>query len=286
MARTITEIQQEILTEKDRWTPLDELNSISKVSIWRLIIYIIANSIFNFELILDNHKSEITTMIAEQKKGSLKWYRNMALAFQYGFDLYPDSDQFNNEGYTEEQIEASKVVKYSAVTETDNQSRLIIKIATESGGKLNPLDNEIIESFTAYMEEIRYAGVPLTIINYLPDLLYATIKIKRDPLVLDASGFAIEPIDGDIRPVDTTIQKFLRELPFNGELFLSRLTDQLQVTRGVTDVLIKSASSGWIDPESGGYGTAQGFDMSIIPVSGYFTTEHEGNSLISVEYVA
>ena len=135
------------------------------------------------------------------------------------------------------------------------------------------------------MEDIRYAGVSLTIINYLPDLLYSSIVIKRDPLVLDASGFAIEPLNGDILPVETTIQKFLRELPFNGELFLSRLTDQLKVTRGVKDILIKSASSAWIDPDSGGYRPAQEFEMSIIPVSGYFTTEHEGKNLITVKYV-
>ena len=178
------------------------------------------------------------------------------------------------------------MVKYSAVTEAESLSRLIIKIAGEENGELAPITEPQKEAFIAYMDEIKDAGVPLTIINYLPDLLYLSITIKRDPLVLDSSGNAISPINGDIRPIETSIKQFLMELPFNGELFLSKLTDRIQTTAGVKDVNIDSASSAWIDPNVNDYGHAQGIYMSKIPESGYFTTkDKKGNQLININYV-
>ncbi|TWP31222.1 nucleotidyltransferase [Apibacter muscae] len=286
MARTITEIQNSILEEKEKHEALKVLNSNSKASIWRLFTYVVAYVIFNLELLFDAHTEEINTTIAEQKKGSLKWYRNKALAFQLGFDLLPDSEDFNNENYTEEEIENSKIIKYSAVTEATTQSRLIIKIATETGDKLTPINEAELEAFTYYLEEIKYAGVAVTVINYLPDELSLYITIRRDPLVLDAQGNAIAPVNGIIRPVEATIRQFLKELPFNGELQLSKLTDQLQLTTGVTDIKITYAASAWLDPTTGKYNTPQIIEMSVIPESGYFTTEDtEGKNLININYV-
>jgi hypothetical protein len=286
MARTVEEIEDTILTEKESNPGLNGLTSTSKVSIWRLFIFIIAYIIFTLELIFDLHQKEVNEAISELKPHTARWYRNKALSFQYGFDLYSDTDIFNNENHTEEEIEQSKIVKYSAVTEAQSQSRLIIKIAGESNGNLAPITEPQKEAFIAYMEEIKDAGVPLTIINYLPDLLLLNITIKRDPLVLDAQGYAIAPIAGNLQPVDTTISQFLQELPFNGELILSKLTDKLQITAGVKDVNIDNASSAWIDANTNDYGGAIGIYMSKIPESGYFTTrDNNGNYLVKINYV-
>ncbi|WP_255448639.1 MULTISPECIES: nucleotidyltransferase [unclassified Apibacter] len=289
MARKLKDITEEILNEKGKYRELDPLDSTSKTSIWRLFVYVIAYTIFNLELLFDRHREEVDNLIAELKPHTAKWYRNKALAFQYGFDLYPDTDVFNNEGYTDDQIEASKVVKYSAITEDSNRSRLIVKVAGEKNGELVPLTTGEVNSFTAYMEEIKDAGVPLTIINYLPDLLYLNITIKIDPLVLDENGNAIAPINENIRPVDTTIRQYLRELPFNGELMLSKLVDKLQLTPGVKDVNIYEASSSWIDPQTKNYGNPIAITMSKIPNSGYFTTiKNNGNNkienLVKIDY--
>jgi hypothetical protein len=285
MARTITEIQQEILTEKEKHSALGALDSTSKVSIWRLFIYIVSYVIFTLELIFDQHKAEVSNIISELKPHTARWYRNKALAFQYGFNLHEDTDKFNNEGHTEEDIRASKIVKYSAVMESQKESRLIIKIAGENNSNLAPITEPQKEAFSAYMEEIKDAGVPLTIINYLPDLLFLNLTIKRDPLVLDAQGYAIAPIAGNLQPVNTTISQFLRELPFNGELILSKLTDKLQITAGVKDVNIDNASSAWIDANTNDYGSAIGIYMSVVPESGYFTIKKNNQNLINIKYV-
>jgi hypothetical protein len=296
MARTVTDIKKEITDNfigneivKNSYGLQEGLTfeeQFSDASLESIIFYCIAFSVWGLEKLFDQHIIEVSTMIAGQKKGSLKWYRNMALAFQYGFNLYPDKDEFNNEGHTKEEIQASKIVKYSAVTEATNQSRLIIKIAGETNGELSPITEAQKEAFIFYMEEIRYAGVPITIINYLPDLLYLNITIKRNPLVLDAQGYAIAPLNGNLRPVDKAISEFLHNLPFNGEFSVDKLETYISNILGVQDISIDGASSAWIDPDSNDYGQMQSIYMSKIPESGYFTTQDkQGNNLIAINYV-
>lgn len=63
MARTIQQIQQEILTAKAKEPALSELNSTSKTAIWRLWTYITAFAIWTLEKIFDQHRKEIDDKI-------------------------------------------------------------------------------------------------------------------------------------------------------------------------------------------------------------------------------
>lgn len=235
----------------------------SKASLENILFEIFAISIWTLEKLFDTHKKEIDTLIFEQKNGTLPWYRTMALAFQYGFDLLPDSDKFNNEAATEEQIESSKIIKYAAVLESPQDSRVIIKIAGETNGVLAPITPAQNEAFESYINEVRYAGVKTTIINYLPDRLFLNILIKRDALVLDNKGMSILNAN---YPVNEAIAEFMKELPFDGELRLSALTDKLQAVEGVLDATILSADSAWVND----YDNPQPIFISKIPTSGYF----------------
>lgn len=191
MARSIQEIQNIILQAKAQEPVLESLNSTSKVAIWRLWVYIIAVAIWSLEKLFDQHRADIDKRLAELKPHTARWYRSKALAFQYGFDLLPDSDKFNNQGHTEEQIEASKIVKYSAVIESKNEGRLIVKIAGEQGDTLQPITDAQKQAFEAYLQEIKDAGVRLSVVNYQPDILHLQMKIVYDPLVLDSNGQSI-----------------------------------------------------------------------------------------------
>lgn len=274
MARNIQDIQQEILTAKANEPALAELNSTSKVAVWRLWVYITAFVIHTLERIFDQHKKEVSEALSELKPHTARWYRNKALAFQYGFDLIEDSDKFDNAGSTEEQIANSKIVKYSAVTESETESRLIVKIATEQGGELQPITAGQKASFEAYMQEIKDAGVKITTINYLPDILKLHMKIYRDPLVLNENGMSI--LTGE-KPVEKAIKEYLKQLPFNGELVLAHLVDALQKVEGVRIPHINLAESKWIDAGVNDYGSFQPIEVKTIPVSGYFKIENFDN---------
>lgn len=246
----------------------------SLVSLENILFEIVSYAIYMHELIFDQHKAEVDGALYNQKSGRLPWYRQKALDFQYGFDLLEDSDEFDNADATAEEIETSKIIKYAAVNESEDESRVIIKIAGETDGELAPISADQKDAFDEYFQEIRYAGVKLTIINYLPDLLYLDLTIYRDPLVLDANGMNI--LTGTY-PVNEAITEYMRELPFNGELVLAHLVDKLQSADGVLIPVINNASSAWIDPNSEGYGNPVGIPVKKIPESGYFKVDNFDN---------
>lgn len=275
MARSLDQINNEILTAiKSDSLLADKLTSTSKAAIYRRLVFVVSASIWTLEKLFDFHKKEVETTLVNQKSGTLPWYRTKALDFQYGFDLLTDSDLFNNQNATPEEIEASKIVKYSAVNEATNQSRVILKIAGESSGILSPITSEQQESFIAYMNEIKYAGVPVTVVNYEPDLLFLNLVIYRDPLLIDSSGNSIK--NGG-KPVEAALNEFMKELPFNGELVLAHLIDKLQQVPGVKIPHLVSAESSWIDVLSEDYGLPQPINVKTIPVSGYFKMENFNN---------
>ena len=270
MARSIQEIQNIILQAKTQEPVLESLNSTSKVAIWRLWVYIIAVAIWSLEKLFDQHRADIDKRLAELKAHTARWYRSKALAFQYGFDLLPDSDTFNNQGHTEEAIEASKIVKYSAVIESKNEGRLIVKIAGEQGEQLQPITEPQKQAFEAYLQEIKDAGVRLSVVNYQPDILHLQMKIVYDPLVLDSNG---QSIIHATKPVEETIKSYLKRLPFNGELVLAHLIDALQQAEGVKIPHLVLAQSKNITG-SGGYGAFETIEISKIPTAGYFTIDN------------
>lgn len=272
MARTLTQIHNAILQDIASNAVLAAaLTSNSLYAIFRLFTFIIASAIFIHEGFFDQHSQEINTMIYNQKSGRVSWYKTMALNFQYGFDLVQDKDYFDNGNATQEEIEASKIIKYSAVNESDNESRVIIKIAGETDGSLSHFtDLNQVEAIEAYFKEIKWPG-KITIINYKADKLYLNIQIKRDPLRLTHDGMDKGP-DGGNYPVVEALKEFMKELDFNGELKLSAMVDKMQGIPGVLDATVLSAQSAWIDPllEGDGYGVPQPINISKVAESGYF----------------
>ena len=250
----------------------------SLLSIENILFSVIAGVIYTLEQFFGQHKIEVTDQLYNQKSGRLPWYRFMALKFLYGFELLPDSDEFDLLGATAQQIAVAKIIKYSAVNNSDIPGQIVIKIATENEAILSPVTAQQKEAVEAYFERIKWAGTYVTIINYLPDRLFLNIKIQRDPLVIDENGNSI--LNGG-KPVEDAIQSFLKELPFNGELVLAHLIDKLQLVDGVVIPTLLEASSSWIDATIDDYGIPTVIDIKRIPVSGYF----EVTNFNSIEYV-
>lgn len=285
MAQLINDIKQEIAKEyisnetiKAVYGLTDDAifdDEFSIVSIENILFNVIAFAIWTLQVLIDTHKKELQEDLLNQKSGRLAWYRTMALAFQYGFDLIPDWDQFINGLATPEQIENSKIVKYSAVGEGSEESRVILKIAGENAGVLTPITTPQFDAFKAYINEIKYAGVDITIINYEPDKLYLNLQIIRDPLLIDANGLSI--LYGN-KPVEDAIKLFMKNLPFNGEFAIEYLEKYLMDNvEGVKIAHIVSAESSWIDAQTNDYGLPQPINIRAIPVSGYYAVQNFEN---------
>lgn len=240
----------------------------SLLSLENILFEIVALALFIHELFFDQHTKEVDDRLANEKAGGLAWYKTMALRFQFGFDLVPDKDYFDNGTATVEQIATSKIIKYAAVNEAPDSSRVILKIAGEVAGVLTNFTNPSeVEAIEAYIKDIRIAGVQVTIINYRADRLYLDLQIKRDAMVLTDTG--MNKLLGNY-PVKEALQEFMKELKFNGELMLSALVDKLQLIPGVLDATVLGVQSSWINPEVDDYGIPQPIYISKVAESGYF----------------
>lgn len=208
MARTIAEIQNEILIEKGKQPSLNGLTN-SKVAIWKLWVNIVATAIWVHEKIVE--KNALTS-----RPHTLNWYREQALNFHYGIPLDPDSNneisliwkngtyQFDTTNLSENEIEQSKIIKHCAVSEIGLETILkpnkkdeeifsdyfrnkvgvvFIKVATVKEDKISRIDvpNELY-AFKEYIAKIKDAGNQVYITSNQGDNLKLSLNVYVDPL--------------------------------------------------------------------------------------------------------
>lgn len=246
MARTIDKIQEQIIAEKDRSQGLESLNSTSKTAIWRVWTYITAVAIWTLENLFDLHKKEVDRLLLTKKPHNLLWYKTKAEAFQFGSELKPGSDCYDNTGVDHLKVTKSRIVKHVAVVENKKTGWVRIKAAKEVNGELQKLSNENPDELGAlnrYMQHIKDAGVKLIVQSLPPDRLKMHIDIYYDAMVLDENGGRLD--GGSVKPVNDTIDAYLRSLPFNGAFVLATLTDQLQETPGVVIPQIRHVAASY-----------------------------------------
>jgi len=238
MARAIKDIKKEIsdyFIQNETVVALYGLDTsktfedqFSKVSVESILFYVVAVAIWTLDVLFDYHKDEMTALIAEKKPHRLKWYRDKTLIFQYGRDMIDDSDLYDNTDVTDEQIAMERVVKYAAAVE--QAGVVIVKVATEVDGVRGALDDDQENALTAYLKEIKDAGVKLSLVNEEANSFTATLDIYYDPMVLNAS---LNSLANGGNPVREAIADFIANLPFNGEYRNSALVDRLQAVPGV-----------------------------------------------------
>lgn len=239
----------------------------STVSLESILFDVFAFCAWILEGLFDLHKAETDTIIAELKPHTDSWYRNTAKRFRYGHQLINETDRYDDAGLTAENIASSQIIKYAAVAQSTTESRLILKVATEIQGKLQPISPAQRNAFSAYIAEVKDAGVNISIVNYRPDLLYLSLIIYFDPLVLDKEGNSI--LEGG-RPVEAALETMMKDLPFNGELVLAHLIDRLQLVKGVKIPHLVNAETSWINGLSDTYGATEIINVRRVPESGYF----------------
>lgn len=271
MARTIAEIQQAMLDEIAADAVLSGVaTNSSKMAIYRLWTRIVASVAWTIEVLFDTLKAELNELLAVLKPHSLRWYAQKAKDFQYGYELPIDTDKYDNTGLTDDEIEESQIVKYSAVTEGED-SKLRIKVAKEADD-LEPLDAPELEAFTEYMARVKDAGVRLLISSNTPDKLKMEWDIYYDALILNAQG---QRIDGSSpTPVQDAIKNYLKNLPFNGVFVLAYMVDAIQLVDGVVIPHIKQCLTSYAAFDF----TA--VNVQYLPDAGYLRFEDEEVDLV------
>lgn len=280
MARTKEEIISSMLAAKESDSVLARLTA-SAVAIWRLFMFIIADAIHTHERIFDEHETNITYIVNNKIPHRPTWYADRALLFQFGYPLVTDKDYYDNSALTEEQIEASKVVKYAAAVQSKDKAILYLKVATDSGGERSPLPDNQLQALKGYFDEIPDAGVYIEFINDPADQMKLTIDIYYDALILDENG---SRLDGEATaPVQDTIRNYLSNLPFNGSYTNQGLIDILQQIQGVEIAELKYAASRY-----GDYADFTEINAREIAHSGYYEVTDANltlNFIANEEYI-
>ncbi|QZK90633.1 hypothetical protein K5V07_09065 [Flavobacterium sp. CHNK8] len=244
MARTIAEIQNEILNEKDNQSALKGLTSSSKTSIWRLWVNIVASAIWVHEKIVE--KNALVS-----RPHTLNWYREQALNYIHGAELeWKDgSYQFDTTGFiNDKEIEKAKIIKYCAVSEVDLETVLkpnkdvdeifsdyfrnkvgvvFIKVATENNGKISRIDvpNELY-AFKEYIAKIKDAGNQVHIISSPGDILELNLTVYVDPMTILIDPKDIEVYKNLVKNPDSNVNhNFNKD---NGSLILDTSTKPVE----------------------------------------------------------
>ncbi len=256
MAREITQIQNLIIADL-------AANGIvvtnNKFSVRRIWTYVVAVAIYTLEKLFDLFITEVNGIIDNKNPHTLRWYANKTKAFEYGYNLFGDTDTYNNTGLTDAQIADSKIIAYAAVVE--QQRGLRIKVAKSVGADLGALLTPELNALKNYLAKVKDAGVKLNITTADADSLKMDIRIKYNPLVLNAIGGRV---DGTVAtPIKDAIKLHLKNLPFNGVFSVAKIMDTIQLVEGVEDVKIDTVQCMY------GALAFTSVDIDYIPDSGY-----------------
>lgn len=270
MARSLEEIQEAIKVNIRTYPSLDDYlfpeEGGSKVSVFNVIIYVVAAAIFTFETILDITKTEITAIRDQSISGNAKWVQRQVLNFQYGdvvtlVDFVPTYVPID---------ESARIVTQCSVKQLGSGD-LAIKVAKGAAPSLTPLSGPELSALEDYWfgtgttEGVGFAGVRTTFINLSPDRMrvQATVYFFGQFVEADVKTAVIAAINN-------FFSTFQSEA-FDGTVFMIKLIDAVQDVPGVsrivlTDVKARDAatalsSASTIDPQ-GYYTTVAGYLIS------------------------
>jgi len=224
-ARTIAQIQSQIIASKNANSDLSGLTSTSQVSYWNLWSFITAVAISLLEQIMVIFFSEITTIEGQSHGGTATWIQNEVLQFQY-----PDVVQVNSDfsiGYATFNS-ALQIISNCAVTTTGN-GQVVIKAIT-SGGALTADEKTALNSYLQ------------TILS--PSQIYSVISQAADNMVVQGTVFyngqyAAAIQSNVIAALQAYITKFSTS-PYNGGSFngvvkLSDIENVILSVPGIVD---------------------------------------------------
>lgn len=242
MARTIEQIEADIIAAKQADPVLAGLTSTSAVAIWRKWANIAAQLAWTEEKLFDELRKEIELIIAAKTPHHEEWYSNTAKDFQYGYSLATGKTFYDNTGIPDEEVAASKIVKHAAVvkrTNANGRTYLRVLVAKELNGELAQLDADEMAAFVAYMERVADAGVIMEIYSLPADSLKMKWRIYFDPLILNSQG---QRLDGTVSsPVVNGIKSHLKQMIYNGKYRPTHHVDAVQQIEGVKDPIIVNA---------------------------------------------
>lgn len=263
MARTLEVIKAEIKTKIRTYPELDVYlfpeDGGSQVSVFNLIIFTVAASMYTLEVMIDILQSTIQGIADSAPAGNAKWLQRQILNFQYGdvvtlTDFVPSYDPVD---------ESARIITACSVKELGS-GVVSIKVAKGTAPALGPLSGPELAALKDYYygtsttEGIGFAGVRANFVNLEADRMRveATVYFLGQYIEADVKADVIAAIDDFFATFQT--------IAFDGTVFMIKLVDAIQAVPGVSRVVLTDIKA---RQETVALGSATDID-----VQGYYTT--------------
>ena len=212
------------LSSNEEWD-----NQVSAVSILNLLIYIMAMAAHTVEWLYNQFCEEVEERIAAALPGTVSWYWNKVMQFQYG-------DELNENGTYDVVDESKRIITHCAVLEVDNGILIKVNKGDNTYEALTPTELAALQN---YVDLIKFAGTYAVCYSYDPDEVAIELNIWRNPMVLDSNMNRIS--DGE-SVIENAVLEYLNGIVYGGVFNKTKLLDAIQSVDGVEDVTIADGS--------------------------------------------
>jgi len=233
MARTVAQIQAQIIQYKQGQTALDGLDSTSKRAIWLLWTYITAVAIAVLEQLIDAYVATVEALVARSSASSALWIQDKMFKFQYDA-TDPQVVQLIDTVPTYPNVDATKRIITACSVTSDLSNAVNIKVA-----KSDPyvaLSGPELSAAQSYITTIGTAGI-----NYVVQSKDAD-KIYIDATVYYAGQYAAVIENLVITALNNYLQT-LSKINFNGSIKMSDLEAVIRNVEGVNDVVMNNVKA-------------------------------------------
>lgn len=266
MARTIAQIQNQMIAAKDADAKLAGVTSPSKTAYWLLWTFIVAVGINLFEQILDIFKIDIEQIATTALAGTATWLRGKVFEFQYG-----DIAQLVNNAIVYPSVDLTKRIITKCSITVGGVGLVNIKVAKDDPPA--PLTTPEKTALGGYVSAIDIAGVNFNIISQLADRLFVEADIYFD----GQYGSTIE------QDVIDALTALMDDLPFDGTIKVADVEENILSVLGVSDVNLKTIKARQQPTVFGSatvvYDLASGVNnLQWKTIAGYITQEDTGGS--------
>lgn len=227
MARTIDQIQNEIIAQKEATSELSALTSQSRRSEWRLWTRVIATVQAYSEQLFDVFKTQIEALLTKGAPSTPLWIQDQVFKFQYDA-INPQVLVMDNYAPTYTTIDEDLRIVTRCSVKTDFSNTVNVKVAKSDIPE--PLDSSEKSALQDYVTMIGTAGITYLVISSDSDKLYVEADVyyrgQYSAIISDS--------------VQTAITNFLSNIPFDGKLLVSDLEIAIKNVAGVKDVVLKN----------------------------------------------
>lgn len=255
MARTIKQIYDQAIAERNKRLELSEFSSDSKLSILNGITWTFAAVVFSFEAILDVFSVDISKVINNRINGTPTYYINTLKQYQKGDEILVREDGLAF-GYAETDSTKQIVTQASYMeshSDVNLDNKLILKVATGDKGNLHAIEVEELIMIKAYIDKIKFAGTRIEVTSGEGDVLVPRVSVYYDGAVLESVVY-----DG----IEERLNAFMQDIKFDSTIYVSDIIAVIRSAGHVTDVYIDTNAT----PAQGIYIAPYNSDGHITPM--------------------